>query len=230
MDMRTASFASLLLLSLFSIPACGGSVNSDSVGDATPDGGGDAPVDSPASDSPVDTPVDSHVVRIPKQHRAAATTCAPSPGGSSSVCSTGGGGPPGSCKSDSECTTGKNGHCAPAGGGIFMCACFYDTCANDSDCTTGGPCACAGTPHQSVSNGCAPAGNCKVDADCGPTGFCSPSGGSGCSDSISGYFCHVPSDECVDDDDCKSSTSGPAECRFDTTKKHWACAPLLACA
>jgi hypothetical protein len=50
---------------------------------------------------------------------------------------------------------------------------------------------------------------------------------------VTGYFCHAASDECIDDADCNTSGgggTGPQQCRFDTTKKHWTCQPELACA
>ena len=241
--LRARLFYSIVSAVSLSLVACGGAESADS-----PDGGGsDSGItDSGAKDSegtdsvfrdvtedapPIDAPHDSPVARTPKNHRPAAVACTPSKSTGSSLCDRpdGGGGPPGACKKDSDCTAGTNGKCDLAAGGIFSCACFYDTCTNDAECTTGGPCACAGSPYQFESNGCAPAGNCKVDADCGASGYCSPSGGAGCSGSIAGYYCHVAADECVDDDDCKG-TSGPAICTFDNTKKHWACTPVLACA
>ncbi len=233
--MKTASFLpfALALFSLSVIPACGGSVNPDDGKDASPDGGGsdvggDVSPDGGGSDTSIDAPVDSPVGRIPKEHRPAAVPCAPSKGGGGDICNRDAGGP-GGCKVDGDCTAGKNGHCALSGGGVFMCSCSYDTCANDAECG-GKVCACQGTPYESLANNCTASGNCKVDGDCGPSGYCSPSGGVGCSGSIGGYFCHSKDDECVDTDDCKSATSGPAMCQYDSTKKHWACMPQLLCA
>jgi hypothetical protein len=225
------SLRARLLLSLFSVSslalvACGGSESSGTTPDATPDTpGSDSGPDTAVGDAPLDSPV----ARTPKNHRPAEIVCAPSSSTGSSACASTGGGPPGACKKDSDCTAGTNGKCEIAAGGIFSCACVYDTCSKDSECSTGGPCACAGSPYQISANGCAPSGNCKVDADCGASGYCSPSGGAGCAGSIAGYYCHTTADECVDDADCKG-TSGPTICTYDKTKKHWACTPVLACA
>ena len=238
MNLLRARFVlSLVSAVSLSLVACGGAESADSPDSggsdtgSTDTGGSDAPITDSASDgpsdAPVDAPVDSPVAHAPKYHRPAATVCAPSTSTGSSACKDHG--PSGSCKTNADCTAGTNGKCDIAGGGAFICACFYDTCTSDSECSTGGPCACQGSPYQFESNGCAPAGNCRVDADCGASGYCSPSGGAGCSGSIAGYYCHVAADECVDDADCKS-TSGPTACTFDKTKKHWACTPVLACA
>jgi hypothetical protein len=189
--------------------------------------GGSVATNNADSGVPTDSSGDGCVgCRVPKNHRPVALTCAPSP--SPGACSGPAGGPGAACRLDADCKSGKNGHCALTGGGILMCGCFYDTCTNDSECSTGGPCACQGSPYQPIINGCAPAGNCRVDADCGPSGYCSPSSGAGCSNSISGYYCHTSSDECVDDADCTSS-SGPRSCQYDGTKRRWACTEVLAC-
>jgi hypothetical protein len=243
MTFPRASFAPVLA-SIFALVACGGSEGSDhpSSDSAVDSGSSDAPPgdtivsdtnvgdsnpgDTIVTDTTPDTPADT-TPRVPKQHRPSASTCAPSTGTGGGICG-GGGGPPGSCKSDADCTAGTNGHCDISGGGALICMCFYDTCANDSDCTTGGPCACQGTPYQAQSNNCAP-GNCKVDADCGAGGFCSPSEGTtGCSGGLDGYFCHTAADECIDDTDCPTS-SGPKVCNYDKTKAHWVCSDLLLC-
>jgi len=226
--LRPLASASLSLAAL-ALVACGGSVGANGATDAGSDG---SATDSGATDSGGSTDgggTDSPVARIPKQHRPAPTTCAPSTGGGGTACSGGGGGPPGACKADKDCTAGTNGHCEPAAGGIFMCACFYDTCKVDGDCKGGEVCACQNSPYQAQANGCAPAGDCKVDADCGAGGYCSPSSGAGCSDGLTGYYCHTSSDECVDDSDC-SASGMPQQCRFDTTKKHWTCQMMAACA
>jgi hypothetical protein len=210
-------FSSPLLLA---VAACGGSV-SNNAADAQTDA-----TDAVSSDSvPTDSAGDSPVVRTPKNHRATASTCSPSTSPGTGVCS---GGIPGACKIDSDCAAGKNGHCEPLSGGVLMCGCVYDTCASDTDCK-GSVCACQGTPYQTQANTCAPAGGCRLDSDCGAGGFCSPSSGAGCANAIAGYFCHTAADECVDDEDCKSGVTGPANCRFDGAKHHWACAAVLAC-
>jgi len=160
---------------------------------------------------------------VPEQHRATASTCSPS----TTTASPCGGIGSGECSKDSDCASGTNGHCTFQGGGAAICHCFYDTCANDSECTSGGPCACQGSPYQSIVNACVQ-GNCKVDADCGASGYCSPSAGTSCSGGLAGYFCHTPSDECLNDSDCADAGPAPV-CAYDSTKKHWACAGVQLC-
>ena len=184
-------------------------------------------VADPAADS---GPSDALPTRTPKLHRPTASTCAPSKSegaGPFGDCSRAGSG---SCKSDAECSTGTNGHCAFVVGGSFACNCFYDTCAKDSDCTAGQVCACQGSPFQAHSNSCV-AGGCRVDADCGPSGYCSPTPSSfGCGGTLGGYFCHTASDQCIDDEDCPSAPTGPRHCAYDLKAKRWACAEQLICA
>ena len=237
--MSNARWLPSLLVSIgATLVACGGAESSgatpDAALDVSPDEGRDTGSDDTReradapTDAPTDSPADSPAGRVPKDHRPAATTCAPSKGGGGTAC--GGGGFGGACKADGDCTAGTNGHCAVAGGGAPRCACFYDTCANDGDCATvGGPCACQGSAYETYANDCAPGGNCKVDADCGAGGYCSPSGAHGCTGGLAGYFCHVPADECVDDSDCKATTF-PQACTFDKAKAHWACVEVPACA
>ena len=202
--------------------ACGGTVFNNVPDDGGDDAGSDAPInDAPVSDtiiadSPKDVTVDSPLARTPMNHRPAPITCKPSPSVGGCTFGGPGGGPPGACRVDSDCKAGTNGHCAAAAGGIATCACFYDECTHDSDCKGESVCACSDSPYESISNSCAPAGNCKVDADCGAGGFCSPSSGAGCADSVTGYFCHTPSDECVDDSDCaEHARPGPVPLRRD---------------
>lgn len=225
MPKTSLPFSVVCCVGAWVLVGCGGAESSGITPDASPDIGGDTLVIDAPSDAPSDVPTP----RAPKNHRPSATTCAPSTGSGGGVCGSVGGGPPGACKKDGDCTAGTNGHCNPSGGGVLMCSCFYDACKSDAECTSGGPCACQGSPYQNNSNGCAPAGNCKVDADCGPKGFCSPTGNVGCSGALGGYFCHTAADECIDDDDC-SKTSGPQACTYDSAKKHWGCVPILACA
>jgi hypothetical protein len=97
-----------------------------------------------------------------------------------------------------DCTSGKNGACV--GDIVHGAYCGYDTCAIDSDCETMHVCACGAIRGR---NGCVPS-NCFVDADCGPGGFCSPSPDSSGSGVI-GYFCHLPTDACINDGDCSKA-------------------------
>ncbi|MEO7092428.1 MAG: hypothetical protein ABI175_04200, partial [Polyangiales bacterium] len=147
------------------LSGCGGSevaVTSDAASDTS---GAETHFDGGADATP--TPRDASA-RTPKNHRPDAIACAPSKGPGSSACDSAAAS--GTCHKDSECTEGLSGKCLPAAGGTLTCHCSYDTCENDSHCADLGPCACAGSPYQAGSNGCAPSGNCKVDADCGEPG------------------------------------------------------------
>ena len=65
-------------------------------------------------------------------------------------------------------------------------------------------------------------GNCHVDANCGVGGYCSPSyTGTGCG-SLGGYYCHTPSDQCIDDTDCGSG-GGLSVCTYDQSVGYWMC-------
>ena len=200
MTFRALPLLAFLAFGAFSFLGC----SSSSSGDTTDGGGGDGPI-----------------THAPKDHRPAPTTCTPSksPGACPTTPT-----PAGDCKTDADCTKGTNGHCVASGGGFLYCSCAYDTCVSDGDCS-GGVCACQGSPYEIDSNTCSTLGDCKVDADCGAGGYCSPSQGTGCSNGLAGYHCHGSSDECVDATDCASANF----CAFDTTKKHWACFPMVAC-
>jgi hypothetical protein len=130
----------------------------------------------------------------------------------------------GMCSVDSDCTMGASGRCNENMGGALFCRCTYDTCQHDSDCTTGETCGCHGADlNGGDSNHCVPS-NCHIDADCGAGGYCSPTPGS-CG-VLGGYYCHTPSDTCVDDTDC----TGIEACAYDTTAGHWSCMQRLLCA
>jgi len=64
-----------------------------------------------------------------------------------------------------------------------------------------------------------------VDADCGAGGWCSPTYDFSCGSFFGfiGYYCHTPSDTCLDDSDCGTG-SPPASCRYNPTVGAWACA------
>jgi hypothetical protein len=97
-------------------------------------------------------------------------------------------------------------------------------CMRDSDCGSGHVCACAGTAYASLMNTCVTS-NCVIDADCGSGGWCSPSEteGGACA-WLAGYFCHTPSDTCINDSECVGSP-GPAHCIYDTGA--WHCGHLF---
>ncbi len=186
--------------------------------------------DQPPVDAPVDARPDAPT-RVPMRHRPSATAC-PSER-PASTCDPGMGGPPVGCRADSECTMGVNGRCV--GNPHDGCRCNYDTCRADSDCTTGGPCECRLASRGAAgANVCVP-GNCRVDADCGAGGYCSPTLGS-CGDygGLAGYYCHTPSDECVDDADCATQLDGGflgqrPYCMYSREVGHWVCSNA-ACA
>src|SRR5258706_8817371 len=148
-------------------------------------------------------PGDASVIgRVPQNHRPSSKACPTDrpPGFVDPVCTMSGG--LDQCKTDQDCTNGRNGRCYTNSGGARCLgnACSYDACFGDSDCQGNVPCECrAGEAHG--ANICVTGSNCRVDADCGQAGFCSRSGVSNCSFA---YFCHAPSDECVDDADCKN--------------------------
>jgi hypothetical protein len=198
----------LSLVWFVAAPACGGQAVGSGSGSGTPDSGQGGH--------------DGSSARVPQNHRPSDSACMTTP----PVGSCSPGGPAAMCDEDSDCEDGVNGRCdneAPAP--IAGCSCSYDTCAADSSCPTGQTCACHDTPYVYGGNHCV-TGDCRVDADCGVGGYCSPSIGlSSCGD-IGGYYCHTPSDACVDDSDCSSFEV----CAYDTGAKHWACAMNPACA
>jgi hypothetical protein len=226
------------LLALASGLGCGSSVtNAADAGSPTDVSAVDLPaVDRPAVDRPtVDAPLSDvplsdvppadvpPTVRVPLRHRATATTCnAPRP---SSTCDPGGV-PMSTCVTDGDCGMGTNGRCV--GNPHDGCRCSYDRCITDGDCTEGGACECR-LPSRGAAgaNVCIP-GNCRVDADCGPRGFCSPTLGD-CGDygGLSGYYCHTPADECVDDADCRDVDAGflgqMPYCAYSRQVGHWRC-------
>jgi hypothetical protein len=159
----------------------------------------------------------------PYLHRARAESCSPTrPPGTPQP--TGG-----TCRSDADCTAGKNGRCSPHGNGRLAPAnrCTYDTCFTDADCGGQGKGTCTCDPD---GNYCL-SGNCRVDADCGPRGSCSPSFPM-CSlhgpYRPVGYFCHTAGDECTNDDDCpKPRHKGygymSTKCTYSAPLGRWTC-------
>ena len=204
------------LVFVAALAGCGSSVT---VG---PDAGVDVPVtDAPALDRPaVDAP---EAGRAPARHRAVATACpAERP---ASTCDPGGFPSP-ACAVDGDCAAGVNGRCV--GNQRDGCRCSYDVCTRDAECSLGGPCECRLATRGGAGANVCIAGNCRVDADCGPRGYCSPTLG-GCGDygGLAGYYCHTPSDLCLDDGDCTGST--PQACEFVTTSSRWECVERFFC-
>lgn len=176
------------------VAACGGNVAHDASSDA-----GDGAIDvGPA--------------RTPIVHRSAPTTCPtdrpPSP---PPMFDTGG-----ECKSDADCTAGRNGRCLvrlpwPA-------KCTYDECVVDADCSDHRVCTCRDTGYE--FNACR-AGACVTDGDCGDE-YCSPSYAQCPGDGVERWVCHTRRDECVDDADCNATDPGRF-CKFDDARGIWAC-------
>jgi hypothetical protein len=73
-----------------------------------------------------------------------------------------------------------------------------------------------------------------VDSDCGSGGYCSPATATDpmCIQvGLLGYYCHTPSDECVNDSDCPAMPAmGPQACTYSTAKQHWVCMTVPICA
>ncbi|HEY8075136.1 MAG TPA: hypothetical protein VIF62_13525, partial [Labilithrix sp.] len=102
----------------------------------------------------------------------------------------------------------------------------YDECFADSDCGSGKVCECGQAigsgSTQRTGNACL-AGNCRIDGDCGAGSFCSPTYDTSCGpyNGTVGYYCHTPTDECTNDDQC--SDGGFGYCAYDPMKSHWVC-------
>jgi len=195
--MKAPSGRILLLLaaSAAAVVACD-SRSLDNRGDGSPGGsrgggggGGTGSVDasSDACSGTVGAITRGHV---PTEHRATAVACSPSTRAPA---------PPDaglmSCTSDADCATDAAFTYFNA---CLHGTCSFDQCLTDADCGTG-VCACASDYYGGNAayhpNVCV-RGNCQVDADCGPGGYCSPS--HGYCGSFEGFYCHGPSDTCVD--------------------------------
>jgi hypothetical protein len=212
------------------LAACGGSTEGsggdggrdapwigDDVDGAAPYDGGDAARDAP--------PADVVTGRVPVNHRPDGSTCPQQrgPGTLTPGCDYDAGFGNATCKHDSDCTKGTNGRCVVPPYVPLACSttCSYDECFSDSDCTGNVPCICRTSPTDYGANVCEGFSKCRVDADCGPGGYCSPSGVENCN---TGYFCHTPSDACIDDVDCGHGGT----CNYDPTAAHWRCSNTCA--
>jgi len=125
----------------------------------------------------------------------------------------------GPCKSDGDCTDGKDGLCVLSLT-VAACSCTYDQCFSDDDCPAGTLCSCSGF----YSGNTCVSGSCHVDADCGVGGYCSPVV-AGCSGQVIGYACHKADDKCSDNKDCPFSSSCAPE--FGTGS--WVCGLANGC-
>ena len=100
----------------------------------------------------------------------------------------------GTCKTDGDCTAGKNGRCQIGGARVRVNACTFDACFHDADCT-GGPCECSAQGNRCL------AGNCRTDGDCGKGGSCGRSNAMSCGGGDASYFSRTPDDTCSGYDD-----------------------------
>jgi len=187
------------------------------------------------------------VVQIPPEHRVVSQNC-PSERGSigpidASRCVDASGL---TCKSDTDCTAGRNGRCQ-LNSSPCRTYCSYDDCSADADCPDRQPCTCRSSDADTMANRCLAGSTCRIDADCGECGFCALSVqradlqcpiGSGCTllDCDGGdtanrcvctsivsaaYVCHTRDDECADDSACLGLSAG--YCAYVEAAAHWKC-------
>jgi hypothetical protein len=213
--------------------ACGGAVQGTLFDDAgtTPDSGHPDGGTIDANPDQISPPPDAKPpVRVPENHRPSVPVCSPdrAPG----VDLGDDDGPtkqPGdACATDADCTDGMNGRCTYVSGFGPVMVCTYDECFTDSDCGAGYACACGGvgaTGRRYGADECV-RGNCNIDSDCGDN-YCSPAlDMNGCELGPGGFYCHTPSDACIDDGDCTPNE----RCNYDPTSARWTCAPITMCA
>ncbi|HWZ90125.1 MAG TPA: hypothetical protein VNW92_14780 [Polyangiaceae bacterium] len=203
----------VVALALCLCPACGGKAQQSSA-DAGVGASADAGADARAA---------CGSVPIPQEHRAVAQAC-PSERGSlgpidTTTCKNLAGF---QCKSDADCTAGKNGRCY-LNSDPCLTICSYDQCLTDADCAEG-PCVCRPSGSDLVSNVCLPGSNCRTDADCGGCEYCSPSvvlpSQPYCGPTILTYACHTANDECIDPSDCPGTND---YCGYDAGAGRWGC-------
>jgi hypothetical protein len=143
-----------------------------------------------------------------------------------------GGAHDGTCTVDADCPTiiDSGAHLNSTGPFVGRCLhgqCGFDQCLTDSDCPSGKMCACSTQFHSNGghANYCIDA-NCRVDSDCGENGVCSVT--IGYCGGPSGYYCHMPEDQCHTDVDCPDTTA--SACSYQPTLGYWACQAHAACA
>jgi hypothetical protein len=123
------------------------------------------------------------------------------------------------CKTDADCTTGKNGRCTAISGRVQRNACTYDACTTDADCPAG-PCDC-----DADGNLCA-TGDCKVDADCGDGGACVGTPANLCFGRSLTFHCTTSGDTCTPDtQDCPNGS----KCMFSGEVGHYTCEEIQPC-
>ena len=212
------SLSIVLLAGSIAAAAC----NADRTTKSNDDGGviddqGVKGVDGDTTRLDASVPAPDSGLTPPEKHRPAPVKCdnvRPSPPVGSS--------PQGTCSAHSDCTQGKNGRCSASRVGY---TCTYDECFEDSDCGTGGVCQCEGG-FRSDNNVCLKS-VCQIDADCGPGSWCSPSfGDCGNYTGVTGYYCHTPKDECINDSDCVGQGPvgpGTPYCMYNEAAGYWQC-------
>lgn len=199
----------------------GGSTSSSGLSSSSGSGGGSSSGGSSSSSGGSG--------RVPVNHRPNDAQCATAPGPGTCAFAGSSGSPGFMCTTDAQCADagGANGRCVNSGGGPAGCFCTYDACFHDNDCT-GETCACHGSAYMGGDgNRCVP-GNCHVDSDCGPGGYCSPTPATQGCGGLAGYYCHTPSDGCIDDSDCANS-GGLELCTYSTTASRWECEQEQLC-
>ncbi len=162
--------------------------------------------------------------RVPKVHRAVATTCPSTRAAGDQNENWETPGDTSLCQKDSDCASGANGRCQLQWDATrnHRYACTYDECFADDACR-GGVCLCR-VPGSVAANRCV-GGNCRIDSDC-PGQYCSPSYLLGCGGMVwISYYCHTPEDECIDDSDCAEdgSSRGQPYCEYNPAVAHWVC-------
>ena len=202
-------------------------------------------LDAPVSDGPGT----AGNAKVPLQHRSTSASCPAQRGPAPPFCAgdTCTSQPYPSpyataCSYDSQCTVGTNGRCFPWEGLVTGGGCSYDECASDANCGVKTPCLCRESSTDNGANVCDVGGNCAVDSDCGPGGFCSPSMevcySTNTEAEVEGrnygwpnpYYCHTPSDLCINDSDCAAPDAGTASnpmtytpCAYNVQDSRWEC-------
>jgi hypothetical protein len=166
-------------------------------------------------------------IHVPQSHRAVSESC-PSERGSMGPIDTTNCESTSeiSCKSDADCTAGRNGRCILED--WCLSSCSYDQCLVDTDCPEMQPCYCRSSGEDTLANTCRAGSNCRTDTDCGECGFCSLSvqrdvlhcsSVDGCTEGgcdgggtatrctcltvhSLAYNCHTSNDECTNDTEC----------------------------
>lgn len=188
------------------------------------------------------------VIHVPQQHRSVSDSCPAERGSIGPVDATQCADTSGmACKSDADCTAGRNGRCL-MNGGRCLTYCSYDDCLADTDCPEMQPCFCRSGHADTVKNYCLSGSNCRTDTDCRECGFCSLSvvradleclrgdtldGGRSetscrCASLVSSaYRCHTSNDECADDNECGDGSTYPGlagtYCAYTEGTMRWEC-------